>query len=484
MLKNGSASIASRLTWMNMLVSSSVLLLASAGFVTYEVVTFSSTMVRELSIQAQIAGYNSISSLVFNDPASARNTLAALKAAPHIIDAEIYTSNGNGFAGYSRDQNRETRPLPAVPRGQVESHWFTRKTLVLVRQINFRGRPEGMILIRSDLRGIDARLKSYAVILAIVLGICFIAGLFLSFAFRRVIAEPIVRLAGIARIISRQKDYTVRIASSGHHGELGILMEAFNEMLVQIQKRDEALQRSGAELERRVEERTAQLKATNKELEAFCLSVSHDLRAPLRAIDGFCRLLIKDYENKLDEEGQRRLGRVRSAAQRMGQLIDDLLALSRVTRTEMQCASVDLTETAREVLSELQGLDRNRTVDVELANGLTAQGDPRLLRQVLENLLANAWKYTSKTPTARIEMGTCGGQDGKRVYFVKDNGAGFDMAYAGKLFGVFQRLHTDAEFPGTGVGLATVQRIIHRHRGEIWAEASVGNGATFYFSLP
>jgi light-regulated signal transduction histidine kinase (bacteriophytochrome) len=238
-----------------------------------------------------------------------------------------------------------------------------------------------------------------------------------------------------------------------------------------------------AELEQRVMARTRELQTANKELEAFCSSVSHDLRAPLRAIDGFSDALLKDYYDKLDEQGQRHLQRVRNAAQRMAELIDDLLSLSRVTRTEMRREEVNLTAVAREVVTELQQLDPGRNVEVIIAEGLVAHGDARLLRQVLENLLSNAWKYTSKQPAARIVMGTCEGGNGKPAFFVQDNGAGFDMAYVGKLFGVFQRLHSASDFPGTGVGLATVQRIIHRHGGEVWAEGSVGQGATFYFTV-
>jgi light-regulated signal transduction histidine kinase (bacteriophytochrome) len=238
-----------------------------------------------------------------------------------------------------------------------------------------------------------------------------------------------------------------------------------------------------AELEQRVETRTRELQTSNRELEAFCYSVSHDLRAPLRAIDGFSDILLRDYRDKVDEAGQRSLQRVRSGAQRMAQLIDDLLSLSRVTRTQIKRQDVDLSAAAREVANELRRLDPDREVEVIIPDGLTAQGDPRLLRQVLENLLGNAWKYTSKQPAARIEMGTCSGPAGKLAYFVKDNGAGFDMKYAGKLFAVFQRLHSHSEFPGNGVGLATVQRIVLRHGGEVWAEGAVGQGATLYFSL-
>jgi light-regulated signal transduction histidine kinase (bacteriophytochrome) len=238
-----------------------------------------------------------------------------------------------------------------------------------------------------------------------------------------------------------------------------------------------------SELEQRVQARTLQLQTANRELDAFCSSVSHDLRAPLRAIEGFSDILLRDYRDKLDDRGRGHLQRVRSATQTMSQLIDDLLGLSRVTRTEMLLREIDLSAAAGAIVEELRRLDPQREVEVILQDGLLARGDPRLMRQVLENLLGNAWKYTSKKPAARIEMGACKPRDGKPAFFVRDNGAGFDMTYVSKLFRVFQRLHTAAEFPGTGVGLATVQRIIQRHGGEVWAEGSVDQGATFYFTL-
>jgi light-regulated signal transduction histidine kinase (bacteriophytochrome) len=238
-----------------------------------------------------------------------------------------------------------------------------------------------------------------------------------------------------------------------------------------------------AGLERRVIERTTQLEAANKELEAFSYSVSHDLRAPLRSIDGFSQVLLEDYMDKLDAAGQDALKRVRAAAQRMAQLIDDMLKLSRVTRSEMRLETVDLSAMAHAVLAELQRTQPERQVDCDIAEGIVAKGDTQLLRAVLENLLGNAWKFTGKQSCARIEFGKTQ-HEGETTYFVRDNGAGFDMAFVNKLFGAFQRLHPVEEFPGTGIGLATVQRIIHRHGGRVWAEGALAQGATFYFTLP
>ncbi len=242
------------------------------------------------------------------------------------------------------------------------------------------------------------------------------------------------------------------------------------------------LERLNAELEQRVQERTAQLRALNRELEAFSYSVSHDLKSPLRAIDGFSQALLEDYPEQLDETGRMYLNRMRAACVRMGSLIEDLLRLSRITRADLNLQKVDLSHIARQIARELQRSDPERDVIFEIADGAVAVGDEQLLRIAMENLISNSWKFTRNTAKAKIEFGYR--QEGREtVFYVKDNGAGFDMRYVHKLFGAFQRLHSPSEFEGSGVGLATVQRIIHRHGGRIWAEGRPGKGATFYFTI-
>jgi PAS domain S-box-containing protein len=229
--------------------------------------------------------------------------------------------------------------------------------------------------------------------------------------------------------------------------------------------------------------RTAKLETANRELEAFSYSVSHDLRAPLRTIDGFSRMLLEDYYDKLDDNARSYLDLITNATKRMGQLIQDLLNLSKITSSEMSRSEVNLSAIVENIAGELRQLDPERKAVFRIAPNLTAHADPRLMRIALENLLRNAWKFTGNIPAAEIEFGTSR-KDREPVFFIRDNGAGFDMAFAAKLFGVFQRLHPEAEFAGTGIGLATVARIITRHGGKVWAEAAVDQGATFYFTLP
>lgn len=319
----------------------------------------------------------------------------------------------------------------------------------------------------------------------------------------------VLKLGRVASELEEQvRDRTGALQNVNKHLELEIhdrqlaedtLRQAKDNLEKRVQERTGKLAASNAELIREVAERkraeedirklnsqlvqrSAQLEASNKELEAFSYSVSHDLRAPLRGIDGFSQAVLEDYDEKLDESGRSYLRRVRTASQRMSQLIDAMLNLARLTRAEIHTQTFDMSAVVRAVLEDFQKMEPDRQVECIVANNVFATADTQLLRAVLENLLGNAWKFTQQQAHPRIEFGH-GQYKGQAAYFVTDNGAGFDMTYVHKLFGAFQRLHAYTEYPGVGVGLATVHRIIQRHGGQIWAEGVVGKGATFHFTL-
>jgi len=467
-----------------MLTSTTALVLTGAVLIAREASSLRQLVEREVTTRAGILAANSTAALAFRNPDDAIQVLAALRTDPSVIAAALYDENGQVFATYP------SHVAPSVvPRafGGV-AHRIEEAHLVIRQPVLEGARVLGTLYIKTDLRELDERVRMHAlVVLGAVLGSIGVAYA-LSMWLKRKIAGPVGLLAKAAKAVSEGKDYSIR-AEAVSDDELGLLAESFNDMLAEIEKRDGALRSSegrlrqlNAELEQRVAARTAELESTNRELEAFSYSVSHDLRAPLRAIDGFSKALLEDCADGLGEVGSEHLDRVRKAARQMGLLIDDLLSLARLSRTEMRRERVDLGLLAKEIVTSLSQAQPERKVEFVVTGDTTTEGDPPLLRVVLDNLIRNAWKFTSKHPTARIELGRTGG-NGNRTYFVADDGAGFDMAHASLLFAPFQRLHRQSDFEGTGVGLATVQRIIQRHGGRLWAESAVESGAKFYFTM-
>ena len=333
-----------------------------------------------------------------------------------------------------------------------------------------------MVATEVPTRLIVAPAQAYLLTMAPFAALIVIIGTLAAWWGSRRLTAPLVGVTQAAEAIATG-DLTQRVPV-GRDDELGKLARSFNTMAEQVS-------RSHHHLEAQVAQRTKALEGTNAELESFSYSVSHDLRAPLRAIHGFARILLEDHHAQLDPEAQRLLGVIDQNTRRMGQLIDDLLAFSRLGRTDLATGPVDMKELTQLVADEVQRTEagRNGSLEIRIDPLPAARGDRGLLRQVMSNLLLNAAKFTRDRPSAKIEVGSQA-DGGQTVYYVKDNGAGFDARYADKLFGVFQRLHSAEQFDGTGVGLTIVKRIVQRHGGRVWAEGAVNQGATFYFTLP
>jgi len=458
----------------------------------YDLRTYQQSSVNDLITQADILGRASAPALSFDDPRAAQENLALLKARPSITAAAIYTAKGGLFASYLEDGGADPK-FPSLP--EADGSRIEGKELVVFKRIVENDEILGTVYLRARYQLFE-RFKDYLGILSVVMVASLLVAILLSARLNAAVTRPILAISEVARRVVESRDFSLRVAKTTED-EIGSLADGFNAMLTEIGRRAEILEASNreleqakdklrelnAELEQRVANRTAQLEAANKELESFSYSVSHDLRAPVRAIAGFSRLLWEAHADQLDAEAQRKLGIIQSETQRMGDLIDDLLAFSRLGRKEMQRSDLDMQEMARSMYERLHAQHQGPQVEFRLGSLPHAQGDRVLLEQVWANLLSNALKFSAKREKPVIEVSAI--SDAKEhIYFVRDNGAGFDPQYQSKLFGVFQRLHRADEFAGTGVGLALVQRIVTRHGGRIWADSKPNEGATFYFTLP
>ncbi len=359
--------------------------------------------------------------------------------------------------------------------------WNSADAIRMAAPVQFGGEKIGSIIVAFDITPFRQFLWIHLRDFAIYLFLVTLASVAFGLALARWITRP---LSDIQNVLPMMGSGNIALSAlNQRQDEYGRLARAIESADKHIQEDAKQIRMHRDTLEETVKLRTNELTASNKELEAFSYSVSHDLRAPLRAIDGFSLALIEDYGDKLDETAASYLKRVRGGAQKMGTLIDDLLQLSRVTRLEMKYVKIDLSAMAEKIIQGLKLDDPKRDAEISISPDLTATGDTGLIQIMLQNLLGNAWKYSGKKNRSIIEFGSLM-QGDELVYFIRDNGAGFDMRYVSKLFGAFQRLHTEDEFPGTGIGLATVQRIANRHGGRIWAEGKVGEGSCFYFVLP
>ncbi|HEX4003773.1 MAG TPA: response regulator [Candidatus Acidoferrales bacterium] len=507
MPRTQNTSIARKLTWMNMLVSAAALLLACAAFIGYDMVTFRSTIVRNLSTQAQIIGSNSASALLFDDPQAAETTLSALRAAPDILSAVIYMPGGQALAEYSRDKNSPIPSPPLLTQGQLEMHQLKNNQIVLVRAIVFQGKPTGTVYIRSDMEELNHRLLRYPGIAAVVLLVSLLAALLVSSIFRRSVAEPIVHLAEVAAAISHDKNYSIRATPLPQHGELSVLIDAFNGMLAQIDRNEQDLRKAHDQLEQRVRERTAELQAAKDELEAFSQSLlrakeeleraakfkdqflstmSHELRTPLNAVLGFSDLLTEERYGPLNERQQRYVKHIHTGGKHLLTLINDILDLSKIEagRLQLTIESVPLVTSFAEVADTMRPLadKKSHTLVQRALPGLSVRADATRLKQILMNLVGNAIKFTPEG--GKIELAANRVGNFVRVE-VRDSGPGIPPEEQQRIFDAFYRLRrSEKAAEGTGLGLAITQRLVQLHGGELGVESEVGAGSCFHFTLP
>jgi signal transduction histidine kinase len=474
-------SIAGKLTRLNLLVTGTALLLAYVAFLAYDLYTLRQDLINSLTTEAGIVGANSVTPLLFDDQQAAESTLSALRHSPHIRWAEIVSADGKPFATYQQDQAVRPALSNKLGAGQTRAYWSRGSNILLGSRIEFEGRELGAVYLLAGSGELTRRTGQFGLLSALILSLCFAIAVFATTTIRRMVSGPLTELAGTAQVVSRERDYSVRAPMPATGDEIALLVQSFNEMLEQIQTRDRALEESRNALEVRVQERTAELTEANKELEAFSYSVAHDLRGPLQHVANIAFLLQNRADGSPDD--RELVEKLVEGTDRMAGLIDDLLNLSRATSAPLRRTPVDLSEMAEKILGNLKAGDKKRTVRIKVARGAQAMVDDGLITVTLENLLNNAWKYTSRVDAAEIEFGYREEPQGT-VYFVCDNGAGFNPRYADRLFRPFQRLHSQSDFPGTGIGLATASRIIARHGGKIWAEGEVGKGAVFSFTLP
>jgi signal transduction histidine kinase len=460
-----------------LLTTCAVLSLTCTAYFAYEFVTFRHTTVRELSTLSKVIASNSTAALAFYNRDDAKEVLSAVRAAPHIVAVALYDENGELFTYYPEELAPEAFP----PFIDQSGYFSDERHLVGYEPVLQSGKRLGTLFIKSDMGAIYDRLMLYTLIAVIVIALSLLVAYLLSKRLQAEISSPILRLAETAKAVSDRKDYSVR-AEKTTEDEIGLLTEAFNQMLSRIEEQTQEITSLNQHLEQRVVDRTRELQVANKELESFSYSVSHDLRAPLRSIHGYMTIFSQEYSHLLDAEGKRLISIILSNGSKMGMLIDDLLAFSQLGRKDLRKGRVAMKELVEEVWQEQSDLEKGRNIRFILGNIPPAIADAGTMKQVWSNLISNARKYTKNRGEAIIEIGS---QIERKnvVYFIKDNGAGFEMKYYNKLFGVFQRLHSEQEFPGTGVGLAIVDRIITKHGGSVWAEAKAGEGATFFFTL-
>lgn len=500
-------SISQRLTWMNMLVCGVALVLACSSFIGYDLVTFRTARIRNLSVQAQVIGSNTLSALVFDDPDAAAKTLSALSADPYILSAVLYDARGRQFASYMRPESGSIPVPPPMSKGQKEEHWSQHNRILVARTIELDNRSSGIVYIWSDVQALNNRLELYAGIASIVLLMSLLAALLVSAVFRRSVAQPIIQLAQVAQEVTRDNSFSHRVPRVHGHGEVSVLIDSFNEMMIQIDKGKSNLQRAHDELELRVEERTTELVAAQKKVEAYSESIlrakedierasrfkdqflstmSHELRTPLNAVLGFSQLLGDDRYGPLTERQARYVTHIHSSGEHLLRLINDILDLSKIEagRLELNIEDVSVDFIFGGVCDSLQPLvDKNAHILIQSAPpGLAVRADGTRFKQMLMNLLGNAIKFTP--PGGKIEL--VAKQIGSFVRIeVCDSGPGIPPEEKERIFQAFHRMQqNEKSTEGTGLGLAITRKLVELHGGELDVESKHGEGSIFFFTLP
>ncbi|MDD8012408.1 MAG: ATP-binding protein [Acidobacteriota bacterium] len=472
-------SIKAKLMLIIMLTSIVCLLLTGAAVVVYERYHVTRDLVSDMNALAMLIADRSTAALTFQDPRLAEENLAALHVKPAVVAACILNENGDVFARYNTIDASE---FDLAAGGKKQGHRFIHDHLLHYAPIFLGGKEIGTVCIYADLKGFYRQRSYFMLLVAMVILFSSLIALYLSSRLQLLVSRPLRQLTETTQSIAAKKNYALR-AEKSSDDEIGILVDAFNGMLETIDAQNQEREKLNAELEERVAKRTTQLEAANRELEAFSYSVSHDLRAPLRHASGFVDLLLKRCQADLSEKGRHYLDAIADSVRQMGVLIDDLLQFSRTGRTELRLRDTNMNEVLADVRASLRQDNPGREIEWIVGDMPRVFGDEAMLKLVWMNLLSNAVKFTRTRKKAMIEVGVRP-EGGEHVFFVRDNGVGFDMQYAHKLFGVFQRLHSLDEFEGTGIGLANVRRIVLRHEGRTWAESELDKGTTIYFTLP
>lgn len=470
------------------MVLSVVFIIISIGFVaigTWNINKLKKDIKTNLAINTKLIGDYCVVPLFFGDNNQAIESLSRLKFLESVEEGYLFDKHGKLFAGYPKSI-REKNFSTDFEKEQIiikDGH------ILLIEHIDYQNMHLGTIVVQANTKLLKATRRNMTITFSLYMLVLLLLTYIIASIVQKNISDPILHLAEQTRSITISQDFTVRLDPPGRD-EIGSLYTQYNNLLTQLQKREierdqaeMALKDLNANLEEIVQERTAKLEEANKGMEAFSYSVSHDLRAPLRHINGYLELLKKRNMDQIDEKGLHYMETISEAASRMGQLIDDLLEFSRAGRSELKRNAMSMDKVLKDAMTILEPEIKDRKIEWSIEDLPEVYADYSMIRQVWVNLIGNAIKYSKHRETATIHIGHIAeGTDD--IFYVRDNGAGFDMNYAQKLFGVFQRLHSTEEFEGTGIGLANVRQIINRHKGRTWAEGEVDKGATFYFSIP